>query len=92
MVPSGVPPAYNAPVAAVLQRTIKAVVRPGDESGFVAECLEIPVITQGATLDEVSHNLRDAVALHLEDEDLAVLGLAPDPTILVTLELPATRA
>jgi len=46
-----------------LQHTIKAVIRPGEQSGYVAECLEVPVITQGATLDEVSANLREAVAL-----------------------------
>jgi predicted RNase H-like HicB family nuclease len=57
-----------------LQHTIKAVIRPGEQSGFVAECVEIPVVTQGATLDEVSANLREAVALHLEGEDLNELG------------------
>jgi predicted RNase H-like HicB family nuclease len=70
-----------------LQHTIKAVVRPGEQSGFVAECVEIPVVTQGATLDEVSANLREAVALHLQGEDLAELGLAASPSIIVTLEL-----
>jgi predicted RNase H-like HicB family nuclease len=60
-----------------LQRTIKAVIRPGEESGYVAECVEIAVVTQGATLDEVARNLQEAVALHLEGEDLAALGLAP---------------
>jgi predicted RNase H-like HicB family nuclease len=64
-------------MAMPLQHTIKAVIRPGDQSGFFAECLEIPVVTQGATLDEVSANLREAVALHLQGEDLASLGLAP---------------
>ncbi len=71
----------------MLQRTIKAVIRPGEESGYVAECLEIPVVTQGVTLDEVTRNLKEAVELHLADEDLAAMGLAPEPTILVTLEL-----
>ncbi len=75
-----------------LQRTIKAAIRPGEQSGFVAECLEIPVVTQGATLDEVSANLREAVALHLEGEDLAKLGLAPSPSIIVTFELEALPA
>ncbi|HET9743669.1 MAG TPA: type II toxin-antitoxin system HicB family antitoxin [Terriglobales bacterium] len=75
-----------------LQRTIKAVIRPGEQSGFVAECLEIPVVTQGATLDEVSKNLREAVALHLEGEDLSALGLAPSPSILVTFELETSPA
>ena len=74
------------------QRTIKAVIRPGDQSGYVAECLEIPVVTQGATLDDVTRNLREAVDLHLAGEDLASLGLAPDPTILVTLELTLAHA
>lgn len=70
-----------------LQHTIKAVIRAGEQSGFVAECLEIPVVTEGATLDEVAANLREAVALHLQGEDLAAMGLAPQPSIVVTLEL-----
>jgi predicted RNase H-like HicB family nuclease len=70
-----------------LQRTIKAVIRPGEQSGYVAECLEIAVVTQGATLDQVTHNLQEAVQLHLEGEDVTELGLIPNPTILVTLEL-----
>lgn len=75
-----------------LQRTIKAAIRPGEQSGFVAECLEIPVVTQGATLDEVSANLREAVALHLEGENLAAMGLAPSPSIIVTFELESSPA
>ena len=75
-----------------LQRTIKAVIRPGEQSGYVAECLEIPVVTQGRTLDEVTRNLREAVELHLEGEDLTELGLAPSPGILVTFELEAHPA
>lgn len=75
-----------------LQRTIKAVIRLGEQSGYVAECVEIPVITQGATLDEVSANLREAVGLHLEGEDLTKMGLAPSPSIIVTFELESTPA
>lgn len=73
--------------ASPLQRTIKAVVRSGNESGYVAECVEIAVVTQGETLDEVTANLREAVSLHLDGEDLATLGLAPNPTLVVTMEL-----
>ena len=58
----------------------------------VAECLEIPVITQGATLDVVSANLREAVALHLEGENLAEIGLAACPSIIVTFELETSPA
>ena len=76
----------------MLQRTIKAVIRSGEQSGYVAECLEIPVVTQGTTLDEVTYNLKEAVELHLAGEDLTALGLIADPTILVTLELIPARA
>jgi predicted RNase H-like HicB family nuclease len=75
-----------------LERMIKAVIRPGEQSGDVAECLEIPVVTQGRTLDEVMRNLREAVELYLEGEDLAEPGLAPSPGILATFELEAQAA
>jgi len=69
-----------------MQRTIKAYIHRG-ETQYVAECLEISVITQGQTLDETIANLQEAVELHLENEDPAEFGLAPDPTLLVTIEL-----
>ncbi len=74
-----------------LQRTIKAVVRKG-ERYYVAECVEVPVVTQGETLDELLKNLREAVTLHLEGEDPAAYGLVPNPTILVTMELEPVHA
>ncbi len=74
-----------------LQHTIKAVVRPGEQSGFVAECVEVAVVTQGRTLDETIANLREAVALHLEGEDLREYGLAPAPSLIVTMELEPIR-
>ena len=69
-----------------MQQTIKAFIHKGD-SHYVAECLEISVVTQGRTLDETVANLQEAVALHLDGEDVADYGLAPDPTLLVTIEL-----
>ena len=75
----------------VLQHTIKAVIRQ-DETHYVGECVEIAVVTQGETLDEVVENLREAVALHLDGEDLAEMGLAPDPTLVVTMEVEPANA
>jgi len=75
----------------MLQRTIKALVRKGKDY-YIAECLEIAVVTQGKTLDETLSNLQEAVALHLEGENLADFGLAPNPTILVTMELEPSHA
>ncbi len=75
-----------------LQHTIKAIVRPGDHAGYVAECVEIAVVTQGTTLDETISNLREAVGLYLDGEDLNALGLHDSPTVVVTMELEATHA
>ena len=75
-----------------LQHTIKAVIRSGEESGYVAECLEIPVVTQGENLDAVTRHLQEAVSLHLEGEDLQELGLVENPTILITFEIDPLRA
>jgi predicted RNase H-like HicB family nuclease len=57
-----------------LRPAVHARITSDVESGWVATCEEIAVVTQGETLDEVTANLREAVALHLEGEDLATLG------------------
>lgn len=70
------------------KRTIQVRIFRG-ETKYVAECLDLPVVTQGDTLDEVTANVREAIGLHLEDEDLAGLGFAADPAIVAMLELDA---
>ncbi|KYC39282.1 hypothetical protein WA1_31585 [Scytonema hofmannii PCC 7110] len=70
-----------------LKQNIRAVIHPGEQHGYVAECLEVSVVTQGDTLNEVVHNLREAVALHLEDEDPTQFGLIDKPSLLITFEL-----
>ncbi len=59
-----------------------------DEDIYVAECLEVAVVTQGRTVDEVMSNLREAIALHLEGEDVEALGLSKRARILVAYEIP----
>ncbi len=71
-----------------MKRTIQVRISRGEDQ-FVAECLDLPVVTQAATLDELTQNIREAIGLHLEGEDLEALGLAPNPTVLATLELEA---
>ena len=75
-----------------LQRTVRAIIRPGEESGYVAVCDDIFVVTQGETLDEVVNNLKEAIELYFEGENLDELGFAPNPVILVTFEMEAAVA
>ena len=37
--------------------------------------------------DQLAVNIREAIGLHLEGEDLSELGFASNPTILATMEL-----
>jgi predicted RNase H-like HicB family nuclease len=70
------------------RRTIQVRIFRG-ENKYVAECLDFAAVTEGDTLDEVTANVREAIGLQLEGEDLAELGLADDPAIVATMELDA---
>ena len=74
-----------------LQHNIKAVVYFGEEQ-YVAECLDLPVVTQGKTMDETIGNLQEAVELHLEDENLSELGFVQNPALLITMEMDLANA
>ena len=69
------------------QQNIHAIIRPGNEKGYCAECIEIAVVSQGMTLDENSRNLMEAVSLHLEGEDTSEFGLVAKPSLSVIFEL-----
>ncbi len=73
-----------------LQRTVKAIIRPGEQSGYVAECPELHAVTQGATLEEVAANLREAVSLALEDDAADAQELVPSSLIVATVKLEPT--
>lgn len=59
------------------------------EKYYVAQGVDLPVVTQGKTLDELAENIKEAVELQLEGENLADFDLAPRPSVLLNLELPA---
>jgi predicted RNase H-like HicB family nuclease len=69
-----------------MKKIIQVHIHKG-EKYYVAECLDLPVVTQAETLDELADNLKEALALHLEGEDLSELDLAPDHSILASFEL-----
>ena len=54
---------------------------------FVGSGVDVPVITQGKTWDELTKNIKEAVELYLEGEDLKLLDIAPDPSILINYEV-----
>jgi predicted RNase H-like HicB family nuclease len=58
----------GGPASAPNRRSFTAIVeREGD--GYVALCPELDVASQGASVEEATHNLREAVELFLETAD-----------------------
>jgi predicted RNase H-like HicB family nuclease len=50
-----------------LLRAIQIRVYPGEQSGFIAECMDLPVVSQGETIDIALENVRQAHKLaHLK--------------------------
>jgi predicted RNase H-like HicB family nuclease len=64
---------------------ITAVLNPAEEGGYIAFNPETGTTTQGETVEEALANLREAVELYLEDEDITLPG-APLVTTLTILE------
>lgn len=73
---------------AKLRKSLHAVIEKDGEV-YVVECLELPVVTQGKSLDDAVENLREALALHLEGEDLTALGIVKHPDLQILYEMPA---
>ncbi len=73
------------------QSAIHAVVLDS-EGWYVAECLEVAVVTQGRSLDEALANLRSALELHLDEEELTRVGLPSTPRLVVNYETSAFTA
>ena len=62
------------------------------EKYFIAECVDLPVVTQGASLDEVVANIREAIDLHLEGDGIEEWDLLPDFVILANFEIEPIHA
>ncbi|MDI6591746.1 MAG: type II toxin-antitoxin system HicB family antitoxin [Patescibacteria group bacterium] len=57
------------------------------EKYYVAECIDLPVVTQGKTVDETIENIKEAISLHLEGENLKEWDISPDFSVLINFEL-----
>ena len=69
-----------------MKKIIQVRISRGD-GYFVADCIDLPVVTQGKTLDELTENLKEEIALQLEGENPADFGFAPEPSVLASFEI-----
>jgi predicted RNase H-like HicB family nuclease len=69
-----------------VKKIINFHISKGDKY-YIAECIDLPIVTQGLTLDKTMANIKEALNLHLEDEDLTKLGIMPNPAVSVNIDL-----
>ena len=55
---------------------------------YTADGINAPIVTCGATFEELQENIREAVSLFFEGEKPATLGFVASPSILASYELP----
>ena len=63
-----------------------------DIGWYVGECLEIPVVAQGRTIDEVVAGLRIALERRLAMDDPAKFGLTRSPRVMISFEFNLSRS
>ena len=66
-----------------MHRTIQVKINIGEDGWYVAEAVHLAVVTQGKTVDETLANIREALALHLEGEDIEEMGFYPGAPVVI---------
>ena len=64
-----------------MRKVIQISIYKGDKF-FIAEGVNIPVVTQGKSYDELFENLKEALSLFLEDTDLSQYDIQTNPAII----------
>ncbi len=59
-----------------------------NDNTYTAEGVNIPIVTEGKTFEELKTNILDAVKLFFKGEDSASLDFGPTPSILTSFEIP----
>lgn len=59
-----------------------------NDNVYTAEGVNVPIVTEGKTFEELKKNIIDAVELFFKGESPTSLGFGPTPSILTSFELP----
>lgn len=74
---------YNKQMKSIIQFKISQ-----SEDAYVAEGVDLAIVTSATTLDELVKNISEAVELHFEGEDESTFEFTAKPSILLNYELP----
>ena len=59
-----------------------------ENNSYIAEGVDLSIVTQADDLDELINNIEEAVSLHFEGENISDFDYSQKPSILVNYELP----
>ncbi len=60
---------------------------------YIATNDDLPLVTDGQTFEELLENLKEAIAVCLEDTDtVAEFNLVPNPHVVIVMKLPENYA
>ncbi len=69
-------------------KTIAQFTITKDADTYIAEGVDLAIVTQANNLDTLMENIKEAVALYFENEDADVLNFSAKPSIFVNFEVP----
>ena len=58
-----------------------------EDGVYTADGINVPIVTEGKTFEELKQNIKEAVELYFENEDVSSLGFGKMPSILTSFEL-----
>lgn len=70
-----------------MKKIIQFTVGKSDNYYF-ASCIDLAIVSQWKTLDELMLNIKEASDLFFEDEDFSKFWFEQNPSIFVNFELP----
>lgn len=59
-----------------------------ENNSYIAEGVDLGIVTQAEDLDQLMKNIGEAVSLYFEGEDISDFNFSQKPSILVNYELP----
>ena len=58
------------------------------DNAYIAEGVDLAIVTGADTLDELVKNISEAVSFHLKNEDMTTFEFGSRPSILLNYEIP----
>jgi len=69
-----------------MKKILQVIIEKG-EKYYIGRFVDLPIVTQAKSLDELVKNLKEAFELYAEDEILEEYDIENTPSILANLEL-----